>query len=215
VNISIIGTGNVGSALGASLSSAGHQVTFTGRDAQKAATVAASASATSVDSTADAVRDAEVIILAVPFNAVFDVAREIAPVVGGKVVIDTTNALTPDYSGVATAGGPSVAEQLADILSDAKIVKAFNTVFAGVQASASSMSETPDALYATDDETARTAFAALASSIGFRPVWVGPLVAARELEAVAFLNIRLQLINGGAWNTAVKLIDPPANAIAA
>ena len=199
MNIAIIGTGNVGSALGASLSKAGHNVTFAGRVANKA----------------DAIRDAEVIILAVPYGAVAQVSAEIAPFVDSKVVIDTTNPLKSDLSGLATDGGPSAAELIATALPGAHVVKAFNTVFAGIQADPGSSSEPVDALFATDNEEARATVTQLAESIGFRPVYVGPLAAARELEAVAFMNIRLQVITGGSWNTAVKLVDPPAKAMAA
>ena len=54
----------------------------------------------------------------------------------------------------------------------------------------------------------------LASSIGFRPVYVGPLAAARELESLAWLNIRLQLITNGSWQTAYVLVGAPEAALA-
>ena len=57
--------------------------------------------------------------------------------------------------------------------------------------------------------------ARVAESVGFRPVYVGPLTAARELESLAFLNIRMQVISNGSWNTQVKLVNPPAMAMAA
>jgi NADPH-dependent F420 reductase len=215
VNVAIIGTGNVGGALGKSLSRAGHDVTFYSRDEQKRAEVATSNGASSADSATAAVENADVIIIAVPYAAAADVAREIAPVAEGKVVIDTTNPLKPDYTGVETKSGESAAEEIAHELTDAHVVKAFNTVFSGVQADASAKDVQPDALFAADDDEARATVAALAQSIGFRPVWVGPLSAARELEALAWLNIRLQLINGGAWNTAIKLVDAPEKSLAA
>ena len=95
------------------------------------------------------------------------------------------------------------------------MVKAFNTLFATVQADPTTLGTTVDALIAADDEGAAQAVEALASSIGFRPVTVGPLAAARELESLAFLNIRLQLIAGGAWQTSVVLVAPPEAALAA
>jgi predicted dinucleotide-binding enzyme len=95
------------------------------------------------------------------------------------------------------------------------VVKAFNTVFAGNQANPAGQGMTLDALFATDDEGARATVAALASSIGFRPVHVGPLAAASELEAMAWLNIRLQLITGGSWQTAYVMVAPPETALAA
>jgi len=123
--------------------------------------------------------------------------------------------LTPDYSGLTTAGGPSGAERLAGLLPGAHVVKAFNTLFATVQADPGTLGSTVDALIAADDDAAAETVGALASSIGFRPVVVGPLAAARELEGLAFLNIRLQLLAGGAWQTSVVLVAPPQAALAA
>jgi NADPH-dependent F420 reductase len=215
VNVAIIGTGNVGTALGRSLSRAGHAVTFYSRDQQKKADAASAASASAADSAVHAVENADVIILAVPYGAAAEVAHEIAPAAQGKVVIDTTNPLNASYSAIETRTGKSAAEEIAGELHGAHVVKAFNTVFASVQGKPSAKSEAPDALFATDDDEARKTVAQLAESIGFRPVYVGPIAAARELEALAFLNIRLQLINNGAWNTAIKLVDAPEQAVAA
>jgi NADPH-dependent F420 reductase len=215
MKIAVIGTGNVGSALGGSLARAGHDVTFAARDAAKAAQVAEQAGGSTAHDPAAAVSGADVVVLAVPFTALADVAAELAPVIGGKVVIDPTNPLNADYSGLTTAGGPSGAERLATLLPGANVVKAFNTLFATVQADAEALGTTVDALIAADDPSAAETVDALATSIGFRPVNVGPLAAARELEALAFLNIRLQVIAGGAWQTSVVLVSPPDAALAA
>lgn len=215
MNIAIIGTGNVGGALGGSLVRAGHTVTFAARDAAKAAETAAALGATAAESAAAAATRADIVVLAIPYAAVEGVASEIASAVAGKVVIDATNPVKADYSGLATAGGPSGAEILAAWLPGATVVKAFNTVFAGVQGNPGVHGMLLDALYATDGEAAGRTVAALATSIGFRPVQVGPLAAASELEALAWLNIRLQLIDSGSWQTAYVLVAPPAAALAA
>lgn len=89
------------------------------------------------------------------------------------------------------------------------MVKAFNTLFAGVQADPSTHGVTLDALYATDDDRARVEVGDLLRSMGFRPVHVGPLARARELEAIAFLNIQLQMQAHGDWRTAVALVGAP------
>lgn len=215
MNIAVIGTGNVGTAVGASLTRAGHTVTFAARDAAKAEAVAREMDAGWAATPLEAVEHAETAIIAVPYSSVASLAAEIEPATGGKLVIDATNPLTPDYSAVATAGGPSAAEQLAEALPGARVVKAFNTLFATIQGNPAASSEPVDALFATDDDEARAEFGRLAESIGLRPVHVGPLTASRELEAMAFLNIRLQLIKGGQWNTTIKLVDAPEAALAA
>jgi predicted dinucleotide-binding enzyme len=209
--IAVIGTGNVGNALGTAAAKAGYDVVFAGRDAARTRAVAEAAGATAA-TTREAAAVANIVVLAVPFTAFADVAAEIAPVVDGKVVIDPSNPLTPDYSGLALSD-TSGAEELARLLPNAKVVKAFNTVFAGNTARPDALGYQLDSLFATDDEAAKDAVCGLSSSIGFRPIHVGPLQASRELEAMALLNIRLQLISNGSWNTAFALVSPPEAAL--
>jgi predicted dinucleotide-binding enzyme len=214
VNISIIGTGNVGSSLGGSLVRAGHSVTFAARDTAKATAVAVAAGGDAA-SVVDAAARAEVIVLAVPFAAVDEIADVIAPVADGKIIVDVTNPLKTDFSGLATGDGPSGAELVGAKLPGATVVKAFNTLFASVMGNPDMHDTTLDALYATDSAEAGSTVAAVAASMGFRPVRVGPLVAARELESLAWLNIRLQMLSAGAWQTSYALVAPPEAAIAA
>ena len=211
--IAIIGTGNVGSAVGAAATKAGYDVVFAGKDADKAETVAEDAGGSAVTTPREAVAGADIVVLAVPYSAVEDVAREIAPVAAGKIVIDPTNPLKADYSGLATDPGTSGAEHIATLLPDARVVKAFNTLFATNTANPASHGTQLDNLFATDDEAAKDAVCGLSGSIGFRPVHVGPLAAARELEAMAWLNIRMQMLTGGEWNTAFVMVDPPEAAL--
>jgi predicted dinucleotide-binding enzyme len=192
MKIAIIGSGNVGSALGSSLTRAGNEVTTTTRGHEAAAVAAADA-----------------VVLAVPWTSFDDVAARIAPAVAGKLVIDTMNPLNADYSGLDTEGGPSGAEHVAELLPGARVVKAFNTLFASVQADPTTHGTTIDALYATDDAQAKAQVADLVRGMGFRPVYVGPLARAAQLEAIAFLNISLQLQTGGDWRTAISLVGAP------
>ncbi|MEW5990196.1 MAG: NADPH-dependent F420 reductase [Chloroflexota bacterium] len=215
MKIAIIGTGNVGSALGGSFTRAGHEVTYAAQDEAKTRRVAAAVGAATAADPLEAARAAEVIVLAVPFGALETVAAEIAPAAAGKILVDVTNPLKPDYSGLATDGGPSAAERVAAKAPEARVVKAFNTLFAGIQADPTAGGRTVDGLLAGDDVEAKGTVAELERSIGLRPVDAGPLADARSLEALAWLNIGLQLRNGGSWNTAVVLLDPPAKAIAA
>jgi hypothetical protein len=211
MNIAIIGTGNVGSALGASLGKAGHHVTFAARSADDTAKAAKATGGSAAASLADAAAGADVVILAVPYVAAArEVATAIAPVIKGKIVIDATNPLKADYSGLATEGGPSGAENIASWLPGARVVKAFNTIFASVQADPSTLGVKIDALYATDDDQACVVVSELLSSIGFRPVYVGQLARARELESIANLNIHLQMETNGDWRTSINFVGAPA-----
>ena len=215
MRIAIIGTGNVGSALGGSFSRAGHEVTFAAQDQVATQALAESLGATAATSAATAVDAADIVVLAVPYGAIDDVAAEIVDAARGKVVIDATNPLKADYSGLATEAGPSGAERIATRLPGARIVKAFNTIFASIQADPAGQAQTVDGLLAGDDAAAKATVAELLRSMGLRPVDAGPLAEARALEAIAWLNISLQLRNGGSWRTTVSLVNPPEQSLAA
>jgi 8-hydroxy-5-deazaflavin:NADPH oxidoreductase len=210
--IAVIGTGNVGGALGTAAVKAGYDVVFAGQDEEKTRAVAATAGATAAATPRDAAAGADIIVLAVPYAAFPAIAAEIAPVADGKIVIDPSNPLKPDYSGLALSDS-SGAEELSRLLPRSKVVKAFNTLFAGNTAHPDALGYRLDSLFATDDDAAKDAVCGLSSSIGFRPVHVGPLAASRELEAMAWLNIRLQMVSDGNWNTAFALVSPPEAAL--
>lgn len=215
MKIAIIGTGNVGSALGGAFTRAGHDVTFAAQDAAKTQTIATGLGASAAGDAVEAATAADVIVLAIPFAEVETVASEIAAASAGKVLVDVTNPLKPDYSGLATDGGPSGAERVAAAAPNARVVKAFNTLFASVQADPTAGGRTVDGLYAGDDADAKATVAELSRSIGLRPVDAGRLADARGLEAMAWLNIALQLRTGGSWNTAFVLVNAPEAALAA
>ena len=202
MKVTIIGAGNVGKALGTSISRAGHDVTITAKHPEHAQEAAMEIGAHPVDSSAEAVSDADVVILAVPYvGAANEVSGEIRDRVAGKTIIDVTNPMKPDYSGLATEG-TSAAEEFQKLLPEAKLVKAFNTIFASNQAHPS---EDIDGYVAADDEGAKQQVISLVESIGFKPVDVGPLRAARYLEGMAVINIGLNAQNGWDWTSAWKL----------
>jgi NADPH-dependent F420 reductase len=201
MKVAIIGAGNVGKALASSITRAGHDVTIAAKHPESAREAAQAVGATPAPNSTAAVADAEVVILAVPYTgATGEVADEIRDGVAGKTVVDVTNPLKPDYSGLATDS--SAAEEIQDRLPEASVVKAFNTIFASNQAN-----PTPeiDGYVAADDEKAKQRVISLVESIGFTPLDVGPLRAARFLEGMAFLNIGLNAQNGWSWTSAWKL----------
>ncbi len=210
MKVAIIGAGNVGKALGTSISKAGHEVVFASTgDSAKAAAAQIGPKATTA-TPRDAAAQSDLVIIATPYTATREVASELAGAVEGKIVIDATNPLAPDLSGLATERGTSAAENIGRWMLGAQMVKAFNTLLATNMGNPNGLGEQLDALFATDDEDARERVAALLTDMGFRPVWVGGLARARELESLAFLNIVVQAANGGYWNTAYTLIAPPA-----
>jgi 8-hydroxy-5-deazaflavin:NADPH oxidoreductase len=133
VKIAILGAGDVGTAVAGAAVETGNQVTLTAEHTGKAREVADQVGATTAAGNADAVRDADVAVLAVPFSAAKTVAGEIRDAAAGKIVIDATNPLKADFSGMTT-GERSGAEELQQLLPDTAVVKAFNTVL-GTEAS--------------------------------------------------------------------------------
>ena len=102
MKVAIIGAGNVGKALGTSMTRAGHEVTISASTPESAKAAAGEIGAGSADSPASAVTDADVIVLAIPYRAGQAVATQIADAVVGRTIIDVTNPIKPDYSGLAT-----------------------------------------------------------------------------------------------------------------
>lgn len=208
VKIAILGAGDVGTAVGRAAVETGNEVTLTATNAGKAQRVAGQIGATAASSNADAVRDADVTVLAVPFRAVKSVAGEIRDAAAGKIVIDATNPLKADYSGLAT-GERSGAEELQQLLPGAAVVKAFNTVLASNQAEPITEEGVAlDGLYAGNDEKAKRTVAGWLSAIGYRPIDAGDLSAARYLEHLAYLNISLNARNHWSYQTGWKLLGP-------
>ena len=208
MNIAIIGAGNVGGALAASLTRAGHRVTISARSAESARRAAAATGATPAESNREAVAGSAVVILAVWFANLEDVARELGGSVDGKIIIDVSNPMGANGE-LVTQGGPSAAELLQGWLPAARVVKAFNTVFASIQREPRVHSLPADAFVAADDEQARAGVLELVGSIGLRAIDAGPLQRARQLEALGNLNIALNMTHGWNWNSAWKLLGAP------
>ncbi len=201
MKVAVIGAGNVGKALATSITRAGHEVTISASSPESARAAAHGSGATSADNNLAAVDGASVIILAIPFaEAGVQVANEIRGAVSGRTIIDVTNPIKPDFSGLATS--TSAAEEFQARLPDAHVVKAFNTVFASNQANPSS---DVDGYVAGDDADAKEVVLRLVESIGMKPLDVGPLSAARYLEGMAYINIGLNAANGWSWTSAWHL----------
>lgn len=178
--IGIIGKGNVGSALARGFGHAGHDVQSVGQDPAKVRETA---------------HWADIIVLAVPFEAMDDVLEAAGGAIAGKTVIDATNALDGQMN-LAVGYTTSGAEELQKRIPSAHVVKAFNTVFAQHMDSGKLGDESLTAFVASDHEAAKTTVLELACEIGFDPVDAGPLANARQLEPLAYLNIQLGYVLG-------------------
>jgi len=187
MKVTVIGSGNMGSGLAKQISKAGHPVVVTGRDSAKAQNLARATGATYRATVA--AEGADVVILATAYADAVAALRA-AGDLSGKVVIDITNPLTADYTGLTIGHGTSAAEEIQKAFPEAKVVKAFNTVFAQVLAAGPSLgSETVPVYFAGDDAAAKDAVKALIQSTGFAAVDSGGLKNARYLEPLAGLNI--------------------------
>jgi 8-hydroxy-5-deazaflavin:NADPH oxidoreductase len=188
--IGIIGDGNVGSALQRGLDRAGYEVRAVGKDPVK------------VRETGEW---AGVIMLAVPYGAIDDAVRELGDGVAGKIIVDVTNALTPDMQlavGLTTSGG----EALQQKVPGARVVKAFNTQFAQRMDTGVLDGEPVTVFAAGDDAAAKQQVMELARDIGFDAVDAGPLQNARLLEPLALLNIQLGYVLGLGPDIGLKLV---------
>ena len=186
--VAIIGTGNVGKALREGIERTGYEVRAATRGQ-------VSESATWAD----------IIILAVPFAAIPDVTRELQTVADGKTVVDVSNALTPDMQ-LALGFSTSGAEELQKALPKARVVKAFNTVFAQHMRRGSVVGQQLSVFVAGDDEAARKAVLDVGKAIGFDAIDAGPLKNSRHLEALGYFNIQLGYVLGHGPNIGVKLV---------
>ena len=207
MEVGIIGAGNVGGALAQALSRAGHSVTISSRTQEKAEAVARESGARPAQSNRDAVERAEVVVLAVPYPTLDEVVQELGGSLDGKVVVDPMNRFNPSDP-AATIDGTSATEQLQQRLPGARVVKAFNYLFASRMADPTADGIELDAYIAGEDEEAKKQVATLTRTIGLRPIDVGGLGMSRALEALATLNIVVNIQNDWPWQSSWKLVGP-------
>lgn len=209
MKIAIIGSGNVGKALASSSVRAGHSVTISSKNAEKAAEAAKSVGAHAAAGNVEAVKDAEIVIIAVPTDNLGEVFRGLGSSVNGKVVVDATNHINAENPG-EVLGATSNAEEIQNRHPQVRVVKAFNYSFASRMADPTVDGIRLDGFVAGDDEAAKDKVLELMRSIGYRPIDAGPLVMARALEAMGLLIVMLQIRNGWPWQNGWKLVGPPA-----
>ncbi len=198
MNIAIIGAGNIGTGFARRLLASNHGIVLADIDAAKATAAAQEAGGSSgrVQSAPleAAIAQAEIVVLAVPFSASEVIAGGQAAQLAGRIVVDVTNPLTPDFMGLTLGFDTSAAERIAALLPGARVVKGFNTIFAQIHHDARGGAfgdRRAQALLASDDAQAKSAVAALAEVMGYEPVDAGPLANARFIEPLAALNIQL------------------------
>jgi 8-hydroxy-5-deazaflavin:NADPH oxidoreductase len=208
MNIAIIGAGNVGGTLGKGWAKAGHEVIFGVRDASDSKLkelLAATGGRAKAASVKDAAASADVIALTVPWPAAQDALKS-AGNLNGKILLDCTNPLKPDLSGLTNGFTTSGGEQVAAWAPGARVVKIFNTTGAGNMGNPVYAEGASVMLFCGDDAASKKTAAKLAADLGFDPYDVGPLQEARLLEPFALTWIHLAVFQKLGTNFAFRLV---------
>jgi NADPH-dependent F420 reductase len=208
MNVTIIGTGNMARGIGTRLIAGGHDVTVLGKETEAAEAVVGDIGG---EGRAEAGRSGDpisgdVVVLAVYYPDARKAVEQYGDAFAGKVVIDITNPVNESFDGLVTPPDGSAAQELARSAPDARVIKAFNTTFAGTLTEGGVAGQPLDVFIAGDDEDAKATVARLAEDGGLNPVDAGPLKRARELEALGLLHMTLQGSLGTGFSTAVKIL---------
>lgn len=193
MKIAIIGAGNVGGTLAKKWGGKGHTILLGVRepDSQEYQPLLAEiGSRAQLLLPRDAVVAADVILLATPWSAAESVVRELAPLLQGKTLIDCTNPLKRDLSGLTHGLDTSGGEQVQSWAPAAKVVKAFNTTGFNIMADPRVDGRAAVMYYCGNDSAAKSHVRQLIEEVGFEPADAGPLVTARLLEPFALLWIQ-------------------------
>jgi 8-hydroxy-5-deazaflavin:NADPH oxidoreductase len=208
VNVTIIGTGNMARGIGSRLLAGGHHVTVLGRETADAEEVVKDLGANGsaqAGKSGDAIAD-DVIVLAVYYPDAQAALEQYGDALSGKVVVDITNPVKDNLDGLVTPPDSSAAQELGASAHGARVVKAFNTTFAGTLREGRVADEPLDVFVASDDEEAKATVSKLIEDGGLRPVDAGPLARARELEAAGLLHMSIQNNLGTGFGSALKVL---------
>jgi len=206
MDITIIGTGNMARGIATRALAGGNAVTLLGTAKEKAEALAQELDG---DVRAGQVGDpltGDVVVLAVWYQAVSDVVARYGDQLEGKVVVDISNPVDPETYAPLTVQAGSVAQEIANAVPAAKVVKAFNTTFAGTLVDGQVAGEPLDVFVASDDEHAKRVVAELAEGGGLRAIDVGPLALAHQIEGLGYVNMAIQPALGTNYGSAIKVI---------
>ena len=189
MKIAVIGKGNIGGSLGAKWRAAGHDVVYGARDAAGEGPAGAP-----VRAIGEAVKDVDVVVLAVPGQVVADVVREHAAALAGTIVIDAVNRM-----GAAEFDSRSL---IAEAAPQARYVRAFNSL--GWE---NFVSPLPGAnLFFAADPEARATAEELITAVGLEPAYVGDAAAAPVVDGLLPLWFALVQQNGGQRRIALRIV---------
>jgi predicted dinucleotide-binding enzyme len=208
MQITIVGTGNMARGIATRALAGGHDVTLIGTDRSKAEALAGElggAGGGSVQAGDTVAGDA--VVLAVPYPAAAAVLDAHAGDLAGKVVVDITNPVDFETFEPLSFGAGSGAQEIANAApKGAKVVKAFNTTFAGTLVEGAVAGQPLDVFIAGDDDGAKATVRRLVEDGGLRAIDAGPLRRARELEALGYLHMAVQQPLDSGFSSTVKVL---------
>lgn len=180
--ISIFGKGNMGTAIGINFEDAGNDVSYIQSNSPKQGL-------------------GEIVVLAVPYNAVSAILTNYSEELKGKIIIDITNPVDFDtLDNLVVPSDSSAASIIADKVPDSKVIKGFNTTFGATLVSKKVADEhQTTVLLAGDDEDSKNQVVQSLDGSGLAVIDAGSLKRARELEALGFLQISLAVSGKITW----------------
>lgn len=201
MRVAVIGTGRMGTALGETLASAGHEVRIGSRDRERGRETAGRIGAAFGGTYPEAADGAGTLVLAVPWTAI-PATLGLLGDLHDRILIDVTNPF-----GDEQLHGSSSAEELQALVPQASVVKAFNTLYSEViRRSAVFDGIVATVLLAGDDPGAKVVVARLVTDLGWEAVDAGPLSSSRYLEPIAPLMTTLDRMSGGRVEHAFRLL---------
>lgn len=207
MDVTIVGAGNMARGIATRALAGSHRVRLVDNNRAKADTLAADLGEGASGADLDALNGADVVVLALPFEAAKAVAREHAEALAGKVVVDICNPVDfSTFDSLVTPPGVAAVTLVAAEAPRARFVKAFNTTFATTLVAGEVAGQPLDVFLAADDDAAKATVTELVRSGGLHPVDAGPLRRALELEAFQFLHMTLQDRLGLKWSSAIKIL---------
>ena len=188
-HLTILGTGNMGQAIAGIAGKGGHTVQLLG------------------SGDVDTPLTGDVVVLAVPYPALQTLLAQRGDQLAGKIVVDITNPLNFEtFDSLVVPADGSAAAEIAAALPQSRVLKAFNTTFAGTLAAGTVGPLTTTVLIAGDDTDAKSTLAGILTSGGLNAVDAGSLARARELEALGFLQLTLAVNEKVSWTGGFGVI---------
>ena len=206
MDITIVGTGNMARGIATRATDSGESVTLLGTSEENAQELAGELPGEVSTGTVGDRLAGDVVILAVWFNAVREIVDRYGDQLDGKVLVDITNPIDVDKFEPLELEAGSGAEETAKAAPGARVVKAFNTTFAGTLGPGKVADQPLDVLIASDDDEAKRTVASMVESWGLRPVDTGPLRRARQIEGLGYLHMAIQDSLGTGYGSAAKFI---------